>query len=169
MSKSVNIDIFDSSSIENAIEELEQLKKEVEEGTTNTIKDLTQLGVRMIAENFASAQYSGSKDISVDAKVHKKTSTIEASGKPVLFIEFGTGITNPDSPEARAELTSGQPCGHGEYGLGKGSNPQGWSYYSEERQRFYHTKGNPAQIPVYRAKKELVNQLEESAERSFKK
>jgi hypothetical protein len=74
-----------------------------------------------------------------------------------LFIEFGTGVANPELVEP-----SGLTYIHGTYGKLKGLNPNGWIYVGEQGNAgqpiadgVYKTKGNPPARAMYDASKDM--------------
>ena len=107
---------------------------------------------------FTQAFYAGKNDVEIEVKRISNTHyQVIASGKTVLFIEFGTGITNPELVEP-----SGLTYKHGTYGKGKGANPNGWVYVGEQGNAgkpladgVYKTKGNPPARAMYDASKDM--------------
>lgn len=107
---------------------------------------------------FTQAFYAGKNDVEVEVKRISNTHyQVIASGETVLFIEFGTGITNPELIEP-----SGLTYKHGTYGKGKGANPNGWVYVGEQGNAgqpladgVYKTKGNPPARAMYDASKDM--------------
>lgn len=123
----------------------------------------------------ASLRYSRSPlddripDIQVEVKVGnaKKegygSATVEATGKEVLFSEFGSGI----------RYGAGHPDPHG-YGMGtfpsdKGhwDNPKGW-YYKDENGQKKHSYGNAPSCAMYEATKKMVDSIPDVAKRYLK-
>lgn len=111
---------------------------------------------------FTQAFYAGENDVEVEVKrVSASHYQVIASGKTVLFIEFGTGVANPELVEP-----SGLTYIHGTYGQGKGSNPNGWVYVGEQGnagrpvgEGVYHTKGNPPARAMYDASKDMRKEI----------
>lgn len=107
---------------------------------------------------FTQAFYAGKNDVEIEVK--RVTDThyqVIASGETVLFIEFGTGISNPELVEP-----SGLTYKHGTYGKGKGANPNGWVYVGEQGNAgqplgngVYKTMGNPPARAMYDASKDM--------------
>ena len=122
---------------------------------------LSDEGYKIASAGFASAAYDGTNDTFV--KVEERGTharAVIAVGTAVLFIEFGTGVTYPDShPEAGAHGMV-----RGGYGQGKGKQ-KSWGYYGDpgtngevkfnkSGQAVVITHGNPANMPMYEAVKQ---------------
>lgn len=107
---------------------------------------------------FTQAFYAGKNDVEVEVKRVSATKyQVIASGETVLFIEFGTGVANPELVEP-----SGLTYVHGTYGKLKGLNPNGWIYVGEQGNAgqpvangVYKTKGNPPARAMYDASKDM--------------
>lgn len=168
MSKQINVDIFDSSSVKNAIQEIENFYKELEEKTNDFVNLLGMYGLTVINAGYASAinDNANGNDVSVTMNnVSHGTVTINATGTQVLFIEFGTGPLQPDDYEARSQLTSGNVLLHGEYSKQVGKDAikkDGKWYYNGER-----TAGIPAQSVMYKGMQALKEKVEEVARQVF--
>lgn len=137
------------------------------------LERLAQEGYEVASAGFASAEYDGTNDVTVSVEDRGKIKAVVAVGGTVLFIEFGTGVTYPDNhPEAK-ELGMLR----GEYGKGRGKQST-WGYYGEpgtngtvagERAKgtLVLTHGNPANMPMYNAVKELELRLGEIVKEVF--
>lgn len=111
---------------------------------------------------FTQAFYAGKNDVEIEVK--RVTDThyqVIASGETVLFIEFGTGVTNPTLTEP-----SGLTYQHGTYGKGHGADPNGWVYVGEQGNAgkplggdAYKTTGNPPARAMYDASKDMREEL----------
>lgn len=168
--KKLRINVFDPESIQRACDEIEKLEKRVDKKTVNAVKNIANTLQEKIGENYAAVAVSGVEGFQPNDSEHKlsqgeiedKHRFVTIEGKSVLFVEFGTGITKSDSPEARSILIAGDVVGHGEYGLGNGANPNGW-YLNGEK-----TMGMDAQTPVYRARKEVSDEIPKVLKDTFK-
>lgn len=111
---------------------------------------------------FTQAFYAGNNDVEIEVKrVTQSHYQVIASGETVLFIEFGTGVSNPEYV-----APSGLTYKHGTYGKGKGANPNGWIYVGEQGNagkplggNVYHTKGNPPARAMYDASKDMREEI----------
>lgn len=166
---SINIDLFDTDSIDKAIRQIEEFEKEIDTKTSETVKEVAEQSCL----NYK-AKISGLSGITTDnnadntyvncTKVDDKTYSVNATGQ-ALFVEFGTGITKADSTLARADISvNGSLVGHGEYGKRKASNPEGW--WDPYHKRW--TKGFPAKTPLYNTKKEAKSLIQTKLKEKFK-
>ena len=137
---------------------------------------LAREGCRIASMYYSTAQYAGENDVVVQAiSTGKYQAEVRAYGHAVMFIEFGTGITNPyDAPEAKAKLISGIPVEHGQYGHGRGASEKGWFYQgvlganppentelSYKKPGLIHTYGSPAYPAMYMSRKEVCEHFKE--------
>ena len=116
---------------------------------------------------FTQAFYAGKNDVAVEVKRVSATKyPVGASGETVLFIEFGTGVSNPEYV-----APSGLTYKHGTYGKGKGADPNGWVYVGEQGnagkplkyfsgddevpEGVFKTYGNPPARAMYDASKDM--------------
>lgn len=116
---------------------------------------------------FTQAFYAGKNDVEVEVKRISNTHyQVVASGETVLFIEFGTGVSNPEYV-----APSGLTYKHGTYGKGKGADPNGWVYVGEQGnagkplkyfsgddevpEGVFKTYGNPPARAMYDASKDM--------------
>ena len=172
--------------LDKALKRIEEFKSGLQDKCQELAKRLGEIGVQVAQTHYKSAPYAGVNDVEVwlDESGDKGTVTIIAGGEAVLFIEFGTGITMPDSMEARAELKSGGVVGHGQYGDKRGSSPKGWYYPIEKgvgenpplgtevsnkpgMEHLIHTYGNPAYPAMYLARKEIIENVQSIAREVF--
>lgn len=169
MSKNISVDILNTDSIDNALQQIDKFKEEILKMTTETVKDTALESAKLynlkVASSVSATQGDASHSSAISKKVNDTTYQVYASGTGTLFLEFGTGITKADSPSARAELVSqGNIVKHGEYGKKQGANPDGW--YDPYRKR--QTMGIDAQTPMYSTKKETVEIFKTKAKEKFK-
>lgn len=162
--KNIVIDVFDHKSIDKALRELDNVQKSLDSKTDRAIKNIAENAEMEISARYASAE----KDADIDNvyelndyKTGENERTIVLAGQSVLFVEFGTGITKSDSPEARSDLEYGNVLNHGEYGKGQGANPKGWILNDK------HTFGIDAQTPMYSAKKKVKENMANIAKDVF--
>ena len=121
--------MFDVKSISAAIAEVQRLRESIDTGSKKLVDKLAEEAVKKASEEYETAEYAGEKEVNVaSVKTAPLKATVQATGSSVLFIEFGTGINKSDSPEARADLKSGNVVGHGQYGHHLGRLKTGWRY-----------------------------------------
>ena len=172
--------------IQEALNRIEDFEKDLQSKCNELTKRLAEIGVRIANIHYETAPYAGNKDFKVEMQPNGDGSiTIVASGTSVLFIEFGTGIINPyDAPEARALLTDGGASidALGQYGEKRGSSQSGWFYpaenglgspapslteYSYKYPNLIHTYGSNATPAMYRARKNMIENIEKVAKEVF--
>lgn len=119
--------------------------------TEEVCKRLAEMGAEKAEVNFAAAYYDGDEDHSITVEAKDGGYVVRASGKTVLFVEFGAGLIGGGHPEDHGMIP-------GSYSdtIGKGhwDDPNGW-YYAHNRK----SHGNPANMPMYNTVKELEQEL----------
>lgn len=157
-------------SINNAIKELNNYKRWLQECTEKFLDALAKEGVQVASAKFQKAVYDGTNDVSVSVeKQGENEVAVVAIGGAVLFIEFGTGVKYPDDhPEMK--------FARGEYGHKLGRLKKGWRYEGdpgtngtpdEDHPGYTHTYGNPANRCMYDTVRELEESFEEIARRCY--
>lgn len=134
----IKINPFDKSSIDKAIKELQEYKKDFLAKEKNFVKRLAEIGVSVASTGFAVADYDGINDVSVRLEWNGTKATVIAEGETVGFIEFGTGVTKPEWNDTGMDYT---PPPHGSYGKGHGAWRKGW-YFKPGEGAIQHTMGN---------------------------
>ena len=178
MTKQIDINVFNIASINRALKETRAYKKALDEKTRIFIERLNQVGIQAAAMYFSKATYAGEPDVLIEEQPVKKrgheyTARIRATGDTVLFIEFGTGIYH-ENPH---QLEYGYYAGS--YGP-KALQPWGWFYtgtpgphpprstdIAKGHTRSVHTFGNPANMPMYNARKHILTLFSSIAEEVF--
>ena len=136
---------------------------------SKALERIATIGGGTARVKFTQAFYAGKNDVEVEVKRVSATKyQVIASGETVLFIEFGTGVSNPEYV-----APSGLTYKHGTYGKGKGADPNGWVYVgeqgnagkplkyfkTEENQKgekgVFKTYGNPPARAMYDASKDM--------------
>lgn len=170
MSKVIKLELT-TESINSAIREVEAFQKYIEDKTQELLDEMARLGYETSAFNFSWAAYDGTNDVSVNwERSGENQVAVVATGKAVLFVEFGSGITFPDShPEA-----NGLGMIRGEYGKKQGANPDGWYYRGDpgtygiqNSKGKVHTYGNPANMSMYQAIRDVERDFTDIARRVF--
>ena len=135
----ITIDPFDKQSVAKALKELKQYKKDFLAKEELFVKRLAEIGVSVASTGFALADYDGRNDVQVTMTQSGTRATVTAYGETVGFIEFGTGVRNPEWDNSGMEYT---PPKHGTYGKGLGARPKGWFFTAGEGGAAQHTYGN---------------------------
>lgn len=147
--------------IDNLIKGIEAYKDSLNRKIKTLVERLAEHGAYVARVEFSNAFYAGENDVEIEVIHESDRSIILAKGEAVGFIEFGTGVMNPDHP-LKSEL--GIPD-HGTYGQGKGKN-RAWAYYGKqgtagrylkttEKGDLFLTQGNPPACAMYIASKEI--------------
>lgn len=159
MNKSITVDLS-VSGINELKKYLREYNKWIKAKSEELCKRLAEMGATKAELNFDSAIYDGTEDHDVAAVPQGELSyKVVASGKTVLFVEFGSGLIGYGHPEASANS-----MGPGTYpGKGHWDDPNGW-YYAHGK----HTYGNPPNMPMYNTVKELEQDLERVVMEVFK-
>lgn len=172
MSKKITFTL-DESSIDNAIRELQEYKRELTRKT-----ELLRQRIGMVIAWSASQGFSSSivddvvggekRYANVDVTVNEEgnATVVIASGNDAVFVEFGAGVFNNGSVG-----TSPHPKGAelgftiGSYGKGNGRKDV-WGYYGEGGLTLTH--GTPASMPMYHGVREACDQIAEIAGEVFR-
>ena len=134
----IKINPFDKASIDAAIKQVAQYKKDFYAKEKIFVKRLAEIGVSVASTGFALADYDGINDVSVRLEWNGNRAVVIAEGETVGFIEFGTGINNPEWDNSGMAYT---PPKHGTYGKKQGARPKGW-YFKPGEGAVQHTLGN---------------------------
>lgn len=160
---------FEIKGIDKTIQHLKEYQKRLPDKTDKLLERLATIGAFRARIDFSNAMYAGDNDVEVEVTKDGNGYVIKASGSSVLFIEFGTGILNPEHPQ------SGEfGFMHGTYGKGKGANPNGWVYVGSQgnagqtiRDGVYRTYGNPPAMAMWNASKDIRQEIEKIAREVF--
>ena len=119
-------------------------------------KRLADMGATKAEINFDAAYYDGDEDHAITVEPIDGGYSVKASGRTVLFVEFGTGLIGYGHPELHG-------MGPGTYpGKGHWNDPNGWWYAHGQ-----HSHGNPPNMPMYNTVKELEMELERVVKEVF--
>ena len=173
MRKKIKVELSPEG-VKKAIKELRDYKKWLIERTYEFVKELGNEGVQIMSVKFAHAIYDGTNDVKCKVREEGKDKVaVMAVGSATLFIEFGTGVRYPDNhPDAHENGMI-----RGQYGHGLGKLPQ-WRYRGEagtngvpivggRHEGEILTRGNPANMCMYKTVQELQDKFEEIARRVF--
>ena len=170
MSKRIVIDL---NNIDKAIQDVQDYEKEIKRKLGILTERLAELGAKIAKASFENALYAGYNDVEVSVEPVENANgyKVVAKGQAVLFIEFGTGITNPEHPQ-QGEIPGIVP--HGEYGKKRGKQIKGWVYKGvpgnagkEIGEGKVHTLGNPPSRSMYQATKDMQAKVYEIAKEVF--
>ena len=134
----IRVNPFDKASIDSAIKQVQEYKKDFLAKEEIFVKRLAEIGVSVASTGFALADYDGNNDVTVRLEWRGNKAIVIAEGETVGFIEFGTGIKNPEWDNSGMDYT---PPKHGTYGKKHGARPHGW-YFKPGEGAVQHTFGN---------------------------
>jgi hypothetical protein len=144
MNETITIDAFSRKSIVQAKDRLTKISKKVGGGSHEAVKNLTQAGyeyMKSIAPVFT-GELAGSITWEYDESTN--TGRIIVGSGYALYVEYGTGIVGASRPHPEpAPGWTYDSNGHGE---------KGWTYFDEQQNRFYHTRGEQPHAFVYKTK-----------------
>lgn len=159
------INPFDKKSIDAAIKQLKQYEKDFQKKETEFIRRLVEIGVSVATVGFATADYDGVNDVLIADTQNGSRAAVIAYGETVGFIEFGTGVNNPEWDNTGMEYT---PPAHGTYGKGRGKNPHGWYFKQSEGGMARHTYGNPPAEAMLTARDRMIESVIQVAKEVWK-
>jgi hypothetical protein len=155
-----------------------------DKGITNAIKQLNvyKRNLNRKIQALIAAMVAYGEDYAINEVGHVDTGeTLETirgyrngnkgvivAGGNAVWLEFGSG-TRYNGPVGESPHPMGVELGMtiGEYGEGRGANPNGWWYYDESGQ-VKHTYGIPATLFMWKTARELERIAPELAREVFK-
>lgn len=168
--KTIKIEL-DPGSVDKAIAELKDYRKDLQDRLKILIGRLVQDGVD-IARIQVLASQGDSKSAYVDYLVDSTGEIIKASiflqGKDALFIEFGAGIyyNNGNAHPQAAEFGFGVGTYPSEHPPNRAINPGYW-WYSDEDKNKHLSLGTEATMPIFHAGETIRNNLIQKAIEEF--
>lgn len=159
------INPFDKKSIDAAIKQLKQYEKDFARKEAEFVRRLVEIGVSVATVGFATADYDGVNDVLIADTQSGTRAAVIAYGETVGFIEFGTGVTNPEWDNSGMEYT---PPAHGTYGKGRGKNPNGWYFKQSDGGAARHTYGNPPAEAMLTARDRMIESVVQVAKEVWK-
>lgn len=129
-------------------------------GGDRVAKRLAEMGAQKAEIYFSAAYYDGDEDHKIEViNTSPGCYKVRATGKTVLFVEFGTGLIGEGHPEPH-----GMTPGSYSDTIGKGhwNNIDGWWYAHGKK-----SHGNPPNMPMYTTVKELELELERVVQEEF--
>lgn len=159
------INPFDKKSIDAALKTVQQYKRDFEAKEQEFVRRLAEIGVRVAQTGFSTADYDGVNDVLVRLEKTASGYVVVASGESVGFIEFGTGVKYPEWDNTGMGYT---PPAHGTYGKGRGKNPWGWWFKSNDGAAAQHTFGNYPAEAMLTARNEMIERVTQIAREVWK-
>lgn len=139
------------------IRRLQNLSKSLDEKKKEFLERLAQIGIDRATVGFAEAEYDGEKQADVSPSpvwIDENTIAVQASGKSVLFIEFGSGLIGYGHELAKQMGYGPGTWSESEEGKGHWDDPKGW-YYAHGKKSF----GNPPARAMYEASKDMRREM----------
>lgn len=167
-----------SVNVGNVVERIEKRRRALKEQAREFLRQLAEMGIDDATVRFERAQYDGTNDVAVSpAPIWEGDNKliIKATGRTVLFIEFGTGVTYAAQSHPMANEFGFTRGGYG-YGLGKLDS---WRYKGDpgtngeviqegEHEGEVETHGNPANRCMYQTAADMRRAIEEIAREVFR-
>lgn len=151
-------------SIDEAIRQIEEYEKSLEEKCRRLIQRLTDEGVLIAKAKIVSmgAFEDGELEASMRGLMYKEGNKgfIIADCKHAAFVEFGTGVIGKG--KQHPDIPVPWTYDYNEHG------EDGWYYYDEDQGRYRFTKGMPSRPFMYETAEELRKKLTEYAREVFK-
>lgn len=164
----LKINPFDPASIAAAVKAVEEYERDFRQKVEEFTRRLAEIGVRVATDGFATADVEGVNDVTVELMQTGNRASVIANGSVVGFIEFGTGIRNPEWVDnGNVSGAAYTPPKHGTYGKGKGANPKGW-YFTGLSGASQHTYGHGPAYAMLTARDEMVDRITQIAREVWK-
>ena len=159
------INPFDKKSIFRAEKLLRQYQKDFEVKEQTFLRRLAEIGVQLAGDIYSVSDFDGEHEFSVYLEKNANGYSVIAEGRTIGFLEFGTGIRNPEWHGDGLEYT---PPPHGSYGKGHGKQPYGWWFKSQEYGVTMHTYGNPPAEGMLTARNQMIEKITQIAREVWK-
>ena len=168
INKKIKINLFESRSLDKAIQEIRQYQNSLPRKVQTFIGRLAKEGLQVVQSTMESVpdEEKGSyyTEIVNTSNGDIIGAAIRLTGDKVLFIEFSAGITYGTD---NYPLPSGDKYGMGTYpGKGHWNSPYGWWYVDEQGNK-HHSYGNRAYMPMYHAEQAIIKQVRRIAKEVF--
>ena len=168
INKKIKINLFDSRSLDKAIQEIRQYQNSLPRKVQTFIDRLAKEGLQVVQSTMESVpdEEKGSyyTEIVNTSNGDIIGAAMRLTGDKVLFIEFSAGITYGTD---NYPLPSGDKYGMGTYpGKGHWNSPYGWWYVDEQGNK-HHSYGNRAYMPMYHAEQAIILQISHIAREVF--
>lgn len=154
------INPFDKKSIARAEKLIQQYKKDFEVKEQEFCRRLAEIGVQLAGDIYSVADIDGEHEFSVYLQKTSDGYSVIAEGRTIGFLEFGTGIRNPEWHGDGLDYT---PPPHGSYGKGQGKNPWGWWFRGSDGAVAQHTYGNQPAEAMLIARNQMIEQVTQIA------
>ena len=157
------------SGCDKALKKIERYQKFFQRKLDVICRRVAKFGLVRAQKNFNAALYDGVKDVTVEVDKIENGYAVRANGTTVLFLEFGAGVHYPNDHPKAGEMG----IAHGTYGRGLGNNDY-WFYTGQPgnaggelahgHKNTTITHGNPANMPMYNASKDMRGEIQRIAQ-----
>lgn len=161
MSKNIEINLFDTKSIKNAIEEVQRYRNEILAKTNEFTRRLAEEGVIVAKMQIMSFPAVDTGELL--QSISMRPGEIISNGNTFYvytdcpyagFVEFGTGIVGESNPHPMPQAVVGENgVTYSSYDQ-NGHGDEGWFYYGRDGQ-WHHTKGMPSRPFMYNTARDL--------------
>lgn len=155
---------LDPKSIDKAIKELQEYKRDLKSKINELVEELTYRGeeIAKIEVKAMDAVYTGELERSIKGYFSHSTGVgiIEAGAPYAVYVEFGTGVVGEGSPhpDIRASGWVYDINNHGE---------EGWVYFNERDGKLHWTKGFKSRPFMYNTAQQLEKECSRIAREVF--
>ena len=154
---------FDKQSLDTAWKTIEQYKKDFKEKEQTFLRRLAEIGVIVAEVGYTNGtDYRESSEITVSLEETPNGYAVVAAGRPVGFLEFGTGRPDRNREWKDTNNVSGKPYTpppRGSYGKKQGLNTHGWWFYPYPGASAEHTYGEVPAEAMLTARDYMVEQV----------
>lgn len=175
--RTININLFDSKSIQNAIKQIDQYRDDLPRKCQEICRRLSEEGVRVADAAINSVPIGKTITLTTDINPSKMgcQAIMKMTGRETrtedgrtfytaLAIEFGAGIRYNPTANPKAK----------EFGMGVGTfpdqthafDPNGW-YYLDSNGEWKHSYGIQASMPMYKASVEMRQKIDSIVKEVF--
>lgn len=151
------------------LQRLRGMQGNIDEKKKLLLERLADIGINEATMKFGSADYDGDNDVSVTPVpewLDDNRLAVVASGKSILFIEFGTGLVGYGEEPKYAQRFGYGPGTFSDDpakgGKGHWDDPKGWYYKHGVK-----THGNPPAMAMYDAAKKMRDEIRQIAREVF--
>ena len=167
----IDLNIFDEDAINEAIMSVQIYRDSIDQKASKLVGEVSERVEEYAAYELSKHVWSGDTLASLKRryKVGAMTARVIVGGAAV-WLEFGTGVVANDCVKGEYMHPKAVELGMfgiGEYGHGRGSDPNGWDWYDDSGQ-FWHTYGIPATRFMYHSAWNARADLPGLARRIFK-
>lgn len=157
------INPFSKKSIAEAEKLVRQYKSDFEEKVSKFTRRLAEIGVTVAEVGYTNGtDYRESSEITVHLEKNSDGYSVVAAGRPVGFLEFGTGRPERNPQWVDTNNQSGNPYtppARGSYGKHQGLNRWGWWFTPYPGAAAEHTYGDYPAEAMLTARNYMVEQV----------